>query len=177
MWIFRAVVLLTAAFAGGCVVSKAPLAGLGEPVMPFASGTRLEIFERADAKAPWKQGEEKSVTLVAGADRIYRAVNEAGKAEDDAITFHTLGTDRYIVQAQFSAERFGFAVLQVQGGEGLVSTIQCKEIDPEIVKKAGMKMVADDCWLEDTADPVAFLKQIAGRPGVPLVKYVPVKKQ
>ena len=177
MRIFRAFVLLMAAFAGGCVVSKAPLMGLGERTMPFASGTRLEIFERVDAKAAWKPGGEKSVSLVAGPDRIYRALNESGKTEDDAISFHALGPDRFLVQAQFSKERYGFAVLQVQGGEGLVSPLACKSIDPAIVKKAGLKMVADDCWLEDTADPVGFLKQIAERPGVPLVKYVPVKKQ
>lgn len=177
MWIFRVLVLLLAAFAGGCVVSKAPLAGLGERALPFASGTRLEIFERADVKAAWKRGDEKSVSLVAGPDRIYRAVNESGKTADDTITFHALSPGRYLVQGQFSAQRYGFAVLQVERGEGLVSPLACNEIDPATVKKAGLKMVADDCWLEDSADPVGFLKQIAVRPGAPLVKYVPVKKQ
>lgn len=177
MRVFRTLVLLMATFVGGCVVSKAPLPGLGERALPFASGTRIEIFERADAKSAWTPGEEKSVTLVAGADRIYRAVNEAGKTEDDAITFHVLGPNRYLVQAQFGKVRFGFAVLQIRDGEGLVSPLACKQIDPAILMKAGMKIVADDCWLEETADPAAFLKQIAERPGAPLVKYVPVKKQ
>jgi hypothetical protein len=177
MRVLRALVLLMAALSGGCVVSKAPLTGLAERAMPFASGTRIEIFERADASAVWKPGEEKSVTLVAGSDRIYRAVNETGKSEDDAITFHALGRDRYLVQAQFSAERFGFAVLEVRNGEGLVSPLVCKDVDPATLKKAGLKIVADDCWLEDTTDPAGFLKLIAQRPGVPLVKYVPVKKQ
>jgi hypothetical protein len=177
MRVLRAFVLLIAAVAGGCVVSKAPLAGLGERTLPLASGTRIEIFERADAESAWKPGEAKSVTLMAGADRIYRAVNEAGNIEDDAITFHPLGPDRYLIQAQFSKARFGYAVLQIRNGEGLVSPLACKEVDPAVLKKAGLKIVADDCWLEDAADPVGFLRQIAERPSTPLVKYVPVKKQ
>jgi hypothetical protein len=176
MRIFAALVLLIAAFAGGCVVSKAPLASLGERTLPLASGTRIDIFERADADSVWKSGEAKSVTLMAGADRIYRAANEAGNIEDDAITFHALGPDRYLVQAQFGAARFGYAVLQIRNGEGLVSPLACKQVDPAVLNKAGLKIVADDCWLEDTADPVGFLRQIAERPSTPLVKYVPVKK-
>ena len=88
---------------------------------------------------------------------------------------HALGPDRYLAQARFSENRYGYAVLQVQNGEGLVSPLVCKTINAEVVKKAGMKMVADDCWLEDAKDPAGFLKAIAANAPAPTVKYVPVK--
>jgi hypothetical protein len=177
MRVFRVLVLLLATFGGGCVVSKAPLAGLGEPALPFASGTQFNIFERADAKAPWNPGEEKTVTLVAGADRVYRAVNESGKLEDDGISFHPLAPNRFLVAVQFSATRYAYGVLEVRNGEGFAVPFQCKSIGPATLQRAGLKIAADDCWLEDANEPLAFLKQLAGRPMVPLVKYVPVKKK
>jgi hypothetical protein len=177
MRVFRFLVLLLAALAGGCVVSKSPLAGLGERVSPFASGTRFNIFERVDAKGPWNPGEEKSVTLVAGADRVYRSVNEAGKTEDDGFSFHPLAPNRFLVAAQFSSARFAYGMLEIRNGEGFAVPFQCKSIGPATLQRAGLKLIADDCWLEDTTDPVAFLKQLAERPLVPLVKYVPVKKK
>jgi hypothetical protein len=177
MRVFRAMVLLLAAFAGGCVVSKAPLAGLGERVLPFASGTQFNIFERTDAKAPWNPGENKAVTLVAGPDRIYRAINDAGKKEDDGFSFYPLAPNRFLVAAQFSSERYAYGVLEIRNGEGFAVPFQCKSIGPATLQRAGLKLIADDCWLEDTSDPIAFLKQLAERPSAPLAKYVPVKKK
>jgi hypothetical protein len=172
---FPLLAVLLAGFVGGCVVSKTPLNALGERATPLGAKTTLAIFDRADANSTWKPAEQKTVTLVAGPDRIFRSLDENGKTEDGDFTFHALGPDRYLVQARFSADRYGYAVLQVQKGEGLVSPLTCKAIDPETLKKAGMKTVADDCWLEETKDPAAFLKAIAANPPVPTVKYVPVK--
>ncbi|HEX5777312.1 MAG TPA: hypothetical protein VFY21_00585 [Xanthobacteraceae bacterium] len=166
-----------AALAGGCVVSRTPLNGLGERAAPFGDRTTLAIFERADGKGAWKPSEQKTVTLVVEADRAFRSLDEKGKPEDGNFTFHVLGSDRYLVQARFSADRYGYAVLQVRKGEGLVSPLTCKAIDDDVVKKAGMKMVADDCWLEGTKDPAGFLKSIAAKAPEPTVKYVPVKSK
>jgi len=172
---FPLLAIVLAAVAGGCVVSKAPVSGLGERAAPFGERTTLTIFERADGKAAWKQSEQKMVTLVGGSNKIFHSLDEKGKSEDGNFTFHALGPDRYLVQARFSDQRYGFAVLQIRNGEGLVSPLLCKTIDGEAVKKAGMRMVADDCWLEDAKDPAGFLKTIAAAAPEPTVKYVPVK--
>jgi len=176
MRLFPLFALLLAALAGGCVVSKTPLAGLGERAAPFASGTSFEIFERADAKAAWKPGEQKAVTFVGGADRIFRVVDAAGRTEDGTYTFHAVAPGRYLVEAQFSAERYGYALLQVRGGEGLASPLHCKDVDPAALQRAGLKMTADDCWLDSMADPAGFLKELAARAPEPRNRYVPVKK-
>ncbi len=172
---FPLLAVVLAVFAGGCVVSKTPVTGLGERAAPLGAETTLAIFERVDGKGPWKQSEQKSVTLVGGPDKAFHSLDEKGTIEDGNFTFHVLGADRYLVQARFSAERYGYAVLQIQRGEGLVSPLLCKAINAEAMKKSGMKIVADDCWLEDTKDPAAFLKSIAANPPAPSVKYVPVK--
>lgn len=174
MRVFQILALVLATALGGCVVSKTPLNGLGERAAPFGEKTTLAIFERADGKSAWKPSEQKLVTLVGGPDRIFYSLDEKGKAEDGNFMFHVLGPGRYLVQARFSENRYGYAVLQVQNDEGLVSPLVCKTIDAEVVKKAGMKMVADDCWLEDAKDPVAFLKAVAADAPAPTVKYVPV---
>lgn len=175
MRVIQLVALVLAASASGCVVSNTPVRGLGERAAPIASGTTVAIFERADAASPWKPGEQKTMTLVAGDDRVYRSVGKDGKPEDDGIVFYSLGPDRYLVEAQFSKARYGFAVLRVSGGEAFVSPLACKSVADDMLKKSGMKMVADDCWLEDTKDPAEFLKSIAARAPEPTVKYVPVK--
>jgi hypothetical protein len=174
---FPLLAVLLAALAGGCVVSKTPLNGLGERAAPFGDTTTLAIFERADGKSAWKQSEQKAATLVGGPDKVFHSLDEKGKTEDGNFTFHTLAPNRYLVQARFSENRYGYAVLQVQNGEGLVSPLVCKTTNADAVKKAGMKMVADDCWLEDTKDPAGFLKAIAANAPAPTVKYVPVKSK
>lgn len=175
MRLFQLFALLLAAAISGCVVSKTPVQGLGERATPIASGTTLEIFERADANSPWRASEQKMVTLVVNGDRLYRAIGKDGKPEDDGIIFYSLEKDHYLVEAKFSAARYGFAVMRVAGGEGLVSPLNCKNIAEDALKQSGMKIVADDCWLEDTKDPAALLKSIATRVPEPTVKYVPVK--
>jgi len=50
----------------------------------------------------------------------------------------------------------------------------CQSIEEEVVKKARMKMIDDDCWLEEAKDPVEFLKAVAEDAPAPTVKYVPV---
>jgi hypothetical protein len=172
---FPLLAMVLAALAGGCVVSKTPLNGLGERAAPFGEQTTLEIFERADSKSAWKPSEQKSVTLVGSADKVFRSLDEKGKTEDGNFTFHPLAPGRFLVQARFSENRYGYAVLQLQNGEGLVSPLVCKTLNADVVKKAGMKMVADDCWLEDTKDPAGFLKSIAANASPATVKYVPVK--
>jgi hypothetical protein len=159
MRIFRVLALfLAAAAAGGCVVSRTPLGTLGERALPFPSGTILMVYERADAKAAWKQAEQKPQALVADKDRFYRSAREDGSLETDGIAFYPVGADRYLVEAQFSKQRYGYAVLQVRGGEGLVSPLNCKLVGADALQKSGMKNVADDCWLEDAKDPAGFLK-------------------
>lgn len=167
--------VLLATFVGGCVVSKTPVTGLGERAAPVPSGTALDIFERNDANSPWKAGEQKSVQLVAGADRVYRSVDAEGKREDDGVVFYPLALGRYLVEAQFGAARYGYAVLQAENGTGLLTPLDCKSIPAATLKSAGMKIAAGDCWLEDTKDPAGFLKSIAAAAPAASVKYVPQK--
>ncbi|MEX0590491.1 MAG: hypothetical protein WD207_05350 [Xanthobacteraceae bacterium] len=179
MPVFRpiAVALTMALLAGGCVISKEPVFGPETRVVPFASGTRFQIFQRETAKGPWKL-DDKEIVLVASADKLVREVGASGKPDDDeSYTFHSLGPNRYLAQGDFGDGRYAYGVLEVRGGEGLVAAFQCKSIDTALLQRAGVKVTADDCVLDGVPDRAGFLKQLAARPTEPLIKYVPVKKK
>jgi hypothetical protein len=176
---FRPVALAfaIASLAGGCVISNEPVFGPETRVVPFPSGTRFEVFQREAATGPWKR-DDKDIVLVAGGDKVVREADASGKPDNkESYTFHPLGKNRYLAQGDFGNGRFAYGVLEVRGGEGLVAAFQCKSIDPGLLQHAGVKVTADDCVLDGTFDRAAFLKQLAARPAMALIKYVPVKKK
>jgi hypothetical protein len=178
MRIVRTLVLVLAGalLAGGCVISRAPLLGSANRVVPFESGTRFRIYERDSATAPWKR-DEKDVVLVADTNKVVRESDDSRKEDADEYTFHPLGPNRYLVQARFGAARYAYGALEIRGGEGYVVAFQCKKIDAATLRGAGVVVSTEDCLLEGAPDAVGFLKQLAVRPGEALIKYVPVKKK
>jgi hypothetical protein len=166
-----------ASLAGGCVISKEPVFGPETRAVPFASGTRFQVFQRETATGPWKR-DDREVVLVAGHDKVVREADASGQPDnDESYTFHPLGKNRFLAQGDFGNGRFAYGVLEIRGSEGLVAAFQCKSIDPALLQRAGVKVMADDCVLNGTSDQAAFLKQLAARPLVALIKYAPVKKK
>jgi hypothetical protein len=172
-----ALAIVIASLAGGCVISKEPVFGPETRAGPFASGTRFQVFQRETATGPWKR-DDKEVVLVAGHDKVVREVDASGQPDNnESYTFHPLGKNRYLAQGDFGNGRFAYGVLEVRGGEGLVAAFQCESIDPALLQRAGVMVTADECVLNNTFDQAGFLKQLAARPVVALIKYAPVTKK
>jgi hypothetical protein len=177
--IFRslALSLALAALAGGCVVTKTPLFGPETRALPFASGTEFQIYEQEHSGGPWKKG-EKTFVLIADAEKVIREADESGKAKQgEEYTLHPLGPNRFLVQARYNPERYAYGVLEIRRGEGIVTAIQCKNIDQQAFKAAGGTVATDDCALDGISDAAGFLKRLAARPLGPKLKYVPVRKK
>jgi hypothetical protein len=177
--IFRFLVtsVALAMLAGGCVISKNPVFGADTRALPFASGTRFQIYERENGGAPWKLS-DKAIVFVADAGKIVREVDDNGKIDDkESYTFHPLGTDRYLVQARFQEGRYAYAVLEMSAREGILTALQCKRIERALLKEAGVKIDGEDCVLDGARDAAGFLKQLATKPAGSQIKYVPVQKK
>ncbi len=177
--IFRslALSLALAALAGGCVVSKTPLFGPETRALPFASGTEFQIYEQEQSGGPWKKG-EKTFVLVADAEKVIREADDSGKAKQgEEYTLHPLGPNRFLVQAKYNPERYAYGVLEIRRGEGIVTAIQCKNIDQKAFKAAGGTVTKDDCALDGISNAAGFLKRLAARPLGSKLKYVPVRKK
>jgi hypothetical protein len=172
-----ALALAIAFLAGGCVISREPVFGPETRVVPFASGTRFQIYQRDTPESAWEQDRDEAV-LVAGADKVVREADASGKPEGgESYTFHPIGPNRYLAQADFGNGRHGYGVLEIRRGEGLLAAFQCKAIDPALLQRAGVTTIAGDCIIDRATDRTGFLRQLAARPPAATVKYVPVKKK
>ena len=176
MRIFRLAAVVLPLFAGGCVISTAPLLGPeSRTAPPFPARVSLQAYERESSSAPWKPNGDV-VELVTDANKVVREA-EAGKPADDEYTFHQIGPDRYLTQARFGANRYAYGLLEIRDGQGYMTAFQCKAIDPSLLQRAGVKVAADDCSLDGAANPLTFLKELAGQPGDPRIRYMPVAKK
>lgn len=169
--------VLLAVLAGGCVTSKEPVFGPDTRVVPFASGTRFQIYQRDSDKDPWVL-DDQEVVLVAGNDKIVRELDDSGAPSDDErYTFHSLGANRYLAQGDFGDGRFAYGLLEVRGGEAFLTGFQCSSLDATAMERAGVKVDGDDCEIDGVSDRAGFLRQLAARPTAPLIKYVPKGKK
>jgi hypothetical protein len=176
MRILRLTVIALILVSGGCVISSKPLLGPDARIVPFPARIAVQAHERESATAPWKpDGDE--VELVADASKIVREANATGKPDDDEYTFLQVGPDRFLTQARFSPNRYAYGLLEIRDGQGYLTAFQCKAIDPALLQRAGVKMAADDCALDDSPDALGFLNELAARPSDPRIKYTPVKKR
>jgi hypothetical protein len=165
-----------ALLAAGCVISKEPVLGPETRVVPFASGTRFQIYERETTKAAWKP--DKEIAFLVGADKVVRETDAAGNpVVGESYTFHSIGPDRYLVHADFGAGRHAYGLLEIRGSQGFVTAFQCRSIGADLLERAGVKRMGEDCLLDGITDPARLLKQLAARPDPALIKYVPVKKK
>jgi hypothetical protein len=175
--VLRSLALLTFIALAGCVTSKAPLLGPDSRVLPFLPGTTFETYEREDPRAPWKKNARLSA-FTADESLVVREVTEAGQPKNDEIyTFHALGFERFLVQAQFKrGEAYAYGVLEIRNGEGVITGLGCKAIDQAAFRAGGGKIANDFCELDSAPDPLALLRTIAANPAGVQVRYVPVTK-
>ncbi len=173
----RCLVLLLGLVLAGCMTSKAPLLSADSRVLPFLPGTVFEVYERDDARAPWNKNAARS-TFTADRSLVVRELDQTGKPKDDATyTFHPLGSERFLVQAQFKyGEPYAYGVLEVRNGEGLVTGLNCKSLDQAAFRRDGGTIKDDFCELDAAPDSLALLRKLAASPAGPQVRYVPVAK-
>lgn len=175
--LLRCLVLLLGVALAGCVTSKAPLLGADSRVMPFTSGATFDTYERDDPSALWKKSDARSV-FTADPSLVVREFDEAGQPKDEAIyTFHPLGPQRFLVQARFKpSEAYAYGVLEIRGGEGVVTGLNCKSIDQAAFRQGGGTIANDFCALDSAPDPLALLRKLGAAPAGVQVRYVPVTK-
>jgi len=175
--IWRVFVLTLALSVGGCITSKTPLLGPDSRVLPFLSGAKFETYERDDESAPWSKNDTLT-TFSADQSSTIRELDETGTPRNqDTTTIHSLGPGRFLVQTHFvNQDHYGYGVLDVHNGEGLVTGLGCKAIDQAAFRQDGGKVVKDTCELDGAPDPLAILRRLAARPAGPQMRYVPVNK-
>jgi len=173
----RCLVLLLGLALAGCVTSTTPLLNTDSRVLPFLPGSTFEVYERDDARAPWKKNPARS-TFTADKSLVVRELDKSGKPKQDATyTFHPLGGERFLVQAQFKdGEPYAYGVLEVHNGEGVATGLNCKMLDQEAFRRDGGTIADDFCKLDGAPDPLALLRKLAASPVGPQVRYVPVAK-
>lgn len=173
----RCLVLLLGVTLVGCVTSKAPLLSRDSRVLPFLPGTAFEIYERDKSTDPWKKN-DKPASFSADGSLTVRELDDAGKPKDEATyTFHPLGSQRFLVQAQFKRDDpFAYGVLEVRNGEGIATALVCKRLDQAAFRRAGGRVNDDYCDLGSAPDPLALLRKLTVNPAGGQVRYVPVAK-
>jgi hypothetical protein len=115
-----------------CIVSKDPLLGPDSRVLPFLPPMKFEVYERASARDPW----QKRTDVTLAADQRLVVSNERGGPGSESYTFHSLGPQRFLVQA-FMRDNYAYGVLEVRNGEGILSMMACENVDQGAFRSAG----------------------------------------
>jgi hypothetical protein len=173
----RVLALTLGLAVAGCVTSKTPLLGPDSRVLPFLPGSKFETYERDDARAAWKKNDTLTV-FTADQSLAIRELDEAGKPKNpDTTTIHPLGPGRFLVQTHFENDgHYGYGVLDIRNGEGVITGFGCKVIDQATFRRQGGKVVKDACELDGASDPLAILRKLAAKPAGPQMRYVPAQK-
>jgi hypothetical protein len=157
--------------------STNPLFGPDTRVLPFASPLKVEGYQRTLATDPWKHAGR--ATLIADQEKVVREVDENGVTRPTTYTFHALGPERFIVQADFG-NTYGYGPLEIGQGEGHLFMLDCWRIERRAFLAAGGTVETglppgDMCVLDKVADPAAMLRSIAAHPVGGEQRYVPVR--
>jgi hypothetical protein len=173
----RILVVTLGLFVAGCVTSKTPVLGPDSRVLPFLPGSKFETYERDDARAAWKKNDALTV-FTADQSLTIQELDEAGKPKNpDTTTIHPLEPRRFLVQTHFVNDgHYGYGVLDIRNGEGVITGFGCKVIDQAAFRRQGGKVVKDACELDGAPDPLAILRKLAAKPAGPQMRYVPVQK-
>jgi hypothetical protein len=173
----RILILSLGLAVAGCVTSKTPLLGPDSRVLPFLPGAKFETYERDDARAPWKKNDTLTV-FTADQSLTIRELDETGKPKSpDTTTLHPLGPGRFLVETHFVNDgHYGYGVLDVRNGEGVITGFGCKVIDQAAFRRQGGKIVKDVCELDGAPNPLAIVRKLAAKPAGPQMRYVPVQK-
>ena len=169
--------VIVAAMLAGCMKSTDPVFGPDTRVLPFSAPLKVDGYQRTLPTDPWKPAGR--ATLVADQALVVRELDEAGAARSITYTFHPLGPQRFIVQANFG-DAYGYGLLEIGQGEGHLFMLDCWRIDRQGFLAAGGTVETglppgDMCVLDKVADPAAVLRAIAERPAGAELRYVPVR--
>jgi hypothetical protein len=173
--ILPAVILLMT--LAGCVDSKDPVFGPDSRVLPLPSPAKFEAYERARPTDPWIS--RGRTVFVADQNLVVREVDDAGASRSSTYTFHPLGPQRFLVQADFG-NLYAYGVLETRQGEAILFLLNCEKIDQQAFRAAGGTVVSgqppgDRCSLDNVSDPVKLLRSIAAHPVGVEQRYVPVQ--
>jgi hypothetical protein len=169
--------VLVAMTLAGCMESTESVFGPDTRVLPFSSPLKVDGYQRMLPTDPWQPAGR--ATLVADQALVVREVDEAGATRATSYTFHALGPQRFIVQANFG-NSYGYGLLEIDQGEGHLFMLDCWRIDRQAFLAAGGTVrtglpPGDMCVLDKVADPVALLRSIATQPVGAEQRYVPVR--
>jgi hypothetical protein len=158
-----------------CMTSKEPMIDPDSRVLPFAPPTRVEVYHRKSSREPWRRDEKGIMTLIAGPDLIVRYKENSGS---EAYSFYPLGPRRFLAQGSLRPNEFIYGVLEIQNGEGILSMMNCDNLDETNFRKAGGTIVARDpkrCSLDGIRNPLDYLTNLAAKPFGSQIRYVPVR--
>jgi hypothetical protein len=84
------------------------------------------------------------------------------------VSFHALGGDLFVGQAQAEKDQpgYGYAVLRVAGGEALIYVPQCDAQDKAALAASGVEVNGQlECILDRVGDAAGLFKRLAlGQP-------------
>jgi hypothetical protein len=105
-------------------------------------------------------------------DGGYDFVDEKG--ETQTVSFHALGGDLFVGQAQAEKDQpgYGYAVMRMAAGEALVYVPQCDDQDKATLAAAGVAVNGQlECVLDRVGDAPALFKRLdLGEPVSKLVR-------
>src|SRR5262245_14782776 len=126
--------IVAATTLAGCMKSTEPVFGPDTRVLPFTSPLKIEGYQPTLPTDPWKPAGR--ATLVADHEKVAREVDESGVTRPTTYTFHALGPQRFIVQANFG-NTYGYGLLEIGQGEGHLFMLDCWRIDRRAFLAAG----------------------------------------
>jgi hypothetical protein len=162
---FRSPLLLTATclLLAGCFQSNEPKFPLADAAAPLGDGGRYALYERSPDNRYQRQ---EALVIKRRGDGAYDFVDEKGEAQ--TVSFHALGGDLFVGQAQADKDQpgYGYAVLRVAGGEALIYVPQCDAQDKAALAASGVEVNGQlECILDRVGDAAGLFKRLAlGQP-------------
>jgi hypothetical protein len=153
----------------GCFQSEQPKFPLAGAAAPLGEGGRYVLYERGPDNRYQRQ---EVIAIKRRGDGGYNFVDEKG--ETQTVSFHALGGDLFVGQAQAEKDQpgYGYAVVRMSAGEALVYVPQCDDQDKAALAAAGVEVNGQlECVLDRVGDSSALFKRLdLGEPVSKLVR-------
>jgi hypothetical protein len=153
----------------GCLQSEQPKFPLAGAAAPLGNGGRYALYERGPDNRYQRQ---EVVVIKRRGDGAYDFVDEKG--ETQTVSFHALGGDLFVGQAQAEKDQpgYGYAVVRMTAGEAVVYVPQCDDQDKAALAASGVEVNGQlECILDRVGDAPALFKRLdLGEPVSKLVR-------
>jgi hypothetical protein len=153
----------------GCFQSEQPKFPLAGAAAPLGNGGRYALYERGPDNRYQRQ---EVVVIKRRGDGGYDFVDEKG--ETQTVSFHALGGDLFVGQAQAEKDQpgYGYAVVRMAAGEAVVYVPQCDDQDKAALAASGVEVNGQlECILDRVGDAPALFKRLdLGEPVSKLVR-------